>query len=49
MKTEGGLGTTIVAALAKQLDAKVCTASDATGYSVTVGQAIQPVAQRPAG
>uniref|UniRef100_UPI0035CB7FA5 sensor histidine kinase n=1 Tax=uncultured Sphingomonas sp. TaxID=158754 RepID=UPI0035CB7FA5 len=48
VKTEGGLGTTIVAALAKQLDAKVSTASDSTGYSVTVGQAIEPVALRPA-
>ena len=39
-KTDGGLGTTIVAALAKQLDAKITMATGAVGFQVTVARAV---------
>ncbi len=38
-KIDGGLGTTIVAALAKQLDAKVTTTTGPSGFAVTVARA----------
>ena len=38
-KADGGLGTTIVAALAKQLDAKVTMTTSPAGFSVTVARA----------
>jgi two-component sensor histidine kinase len=37
---KGGLGTSLVAALAHQLDAKVTTVSNATGVSVSIAHAI---------
>ncbi|WP_295638973.1 sensor histidine kinase [Novosphingobium sp.] len=36
-KADGGLGTTIVAALAKQLDGRVTMDTSAAGYAVTIG------------
>ena len=39
-KIDGGLGTTIVAALAKQLDAKVTTKTGPAGFAVTVARAV---------
>ncbi len=38
-KAEGGLGTTIVAALAKQLDARVTMTTGTAGFAVTVARA----------
>lgn len=37
-KTEGGFGTTVVAALAKQLDAQVTMITGTTGFTVTVAR-----------
>jgi chemotaxis protein methyltransferase CheR len=37
-KAEGGLGTTIVAALAKQLDARVTMITGSAGFAVTVAR-----------
>lgn len=39
VRAKGGLGTSLVAALAHQLDAKVITASNSTGMSVSVAHA----------
>ncbi len=39
-KADGGLGTTIVAALAKQLDAKVTMKTDPAGFTVSVARTL---------